>query len=142
MKKHAGLEARRKKISPDVKRAVEFSFAVANRIHEILESKGMTQRQFADRLGKKESEISKWMRGTHNFTFNSIAKLECVLGESIIQIAASQHSVYVMQVQNGISNASIHMAIRGKRAVSTLSQSVYAQSGETIAFNDLCEQLN
>lgn len=142
MKKHAGLEARRKKMSPDVKRAVEFSFAVANRIHEILESKGMTQRQFANKLGKKESEVSKWMRGTHNFTCNSIAKLECALGESIIQIASSQHSVYVLQVPNGISNASINMAIRGKQAAGILSQSVYAWSGETIALNDLCEQLN
>ena len=38
-------------------------------------------------LGKKESEISKWMRGTHNFTIDTISSIESVLGYPILQVA-------------------------------------------------------
>ncbi len=37
-------------------------------------------------LDKNESEISKWMRGTHNFTIDTIAQIEKALGEPILQV--------------------------------------------------------
>lgn len=83
------------KVPEDVKRFVDHSFDVVNQIHDILERQGKTQRDLANLLGKKESEISKWMRGTHNFTLQSIAKIEAALGESIIVTpskAATQYS--------------------------------------------------
>lgn len=71
-------------ISDEVKRFTDHSFDIVDQIHEILEKKGMSQRELAERLGKRESEISKWMRGNHNFTIRSIAKIESVLGEKLI----------------------------------------------------------
>jgi transcriptional regulator with XRE-family HTH domain len=85
MKKNSRLEARRKKIPQETKDFVDHSFAIADRIYEILEAKGMEQKDLANALGKKESEISKWLTGTHNFTLKTIAKIERFLGESIIQ---------------------------------------------------------
>ncbi|MBW3467708.1 helix-turn-helix domain-containing protein [Arthrospiribacter ruber] len=73
-------------ISDEVKRFVDHSFDVANKIHELLEKQGKTQRDLASLMGKKESEISKWMQGTHNFTLKSIAKIESVLGESLFEV--------------------------------------------------------
>lgn len=40
-------------------------------------------------LNKNESEISKWMRGTHNFTIETISSIENVLGTPILQVAGS-----------------------------------------------------
>ena len=37
-------------------------------------------------LGKKESEISKWMRGTHNFTIDTVSSIENALGVAILQV--------------------------------------------------------
>ncbi len=37
-------------------------------------------------LGKNESEISKWMRGTHNFTIDTISSIEEALGMPILQV--------------------------------------------------------
>ena len=37
-------------------------------------------------LGKSEAEISKWMRGTHNFTLDTIMNIEDVLGERILVV--------------------------------------------------------
>ncbi|PSL34731.1 helix-turn-helix domain-containing protein [Chitinophaga ginsengisoli] len=62
------------------------SLEVADRIHAILEKKGMSHRDLAQALGKSESEISKWMRGTHNFTFDTIAKINMALDAKLIYV--------------------------------------------------------
>lgn len=87
MKKNKRLEERRKSISKDIDIFVEQSFDIVDRIHEILAKQGKEQKDLARLLGKNESEISKWMTGTHNFTINTLAKIQAVLGEPIIQIA-------------------------------------------------------
>lgn len=56
------------------------------RINEILQSKGYTQKYLAERMKKKPSEINKWLKGTHNLTLKTIAKLEAELGEPIIEV--------------------------------------------------------
>lgn len=85
MKRNNRLQERRKKISKDVERFVKQSFDIVDRIHFVLKAKGMEQKDLARALGKTESEISKWMTGTHNFTIKTIAKIETVLGESVLQ---------------------------------------------------------
>lgn len=59
---------------------------IVDKIHSILEEKGLKQKDLANLLGKKDSEISKWMRGTHNFTIETITSIENVLGQRIIQV--------------------------------------------------------
>lgn len=86
MKKNSLFEARRKSVSNEAKEFVDFSFKIVDRIYDILEEKGMSQKDLADKLGKSEAEISKWMRGTHNFTISTIVKLECALGDSILSV--------------------------------------------------------
>lgn len=39
-------------------------------------------------LNKKESEISKWMRGTHNFTLDTISSIEQALGLPILSVVS------------------------------------------------------
>ncbi len=87
MKRNNIIEARRAKVSPKVRRCVDLSFLIVDRIHSILEEKGLKQKDLANMLGKKESEISKWMRGTHNFTIETISSVENVLGVPILQVA-------------------------------------------------------
>ena len=88
MKRSSIIEARRAKVSPEVRRRVDLSFLIADKIHNILEEKGLKQKDLANMLGKKESEISKWMRGTHNFTIDTISTIESVLGQPILQVAS------------------------------------------------------
>ncbi len=86
MKRSSIIDARRKTVSPEIRQQVNLSFRIVDRIHDILESKGLKQKDLANLLGKKESEISRWMRGTHNFTIDTIASIEESLGEAILQI--------------------------------------------------------
>ena len=59
---------------------------IVARIHELLKEKGITQKSLAEGMGKKPSEISKWLNGEHNFTLKSLAKLEVELGEPLIAV--------------------------------------------------------
>ena len=73
-------------ISPEMKLQMEMSVAIANRIYEILEAKGMTQKDLAMRLGKTETEVSRWLSGTHNLTLSTICKISAALEEEIVSV--------------------------------------------------------
>ena len=60
------------------------------RINQILQVKGYTQKDLADRMKKKPSEINKWLKGNHNLTLKTLAKLEAELGEPIIYTSREQ----------------------------------------------------
>ena len=73
-------------IPAEQKAQFELSFAIADRIDAILKAKGMSQKRFAQLLGKRESEISKWLTGRHNFTLQTIVKIETALGCKLIDV--------------------------------------------------------
>jgi len=56
------------------------------RVNELLRQKGYTQKELAERMNKNPSEINKWLKGNHNLTLETIAKLEAELGAPIIEV--------------------------------------------------------
>ena len=54
------------------------------RIKQLMAEKGYTQKDLAEKMNKKPSEINKWLKGNHNLTLKTLAKLEAELGEPII----------------------------------------------------------
>ena len=52
---------------------------LAEHITQILRERRKSRRWLAQRLGKTDSEVSKWLNGTHNLTLDSIAKLSDAL---------------------------------------------------------------
>ena len=86
MKTNRIMDEIRKTISPEMKMQMELSVAIANRIYDILEKKGMTQKEFAQLMGKTETEVSRWLSGTHNLTMATICKISAALGEKIIGV--------------------------------------------------------
>lgn len=77
-------------IPDDFKAAFDMNFDISERIHAILAQKGMTQKQLAGILHKRESEVSKWLTGRHNFTVATIAKISKALGEEVILVAQAK----------------------------------------------------
>ena len=69
------------------KAAFELSFDIAERLSQVLSAKGLTQKDLAHILGKRESEISRWMTGRHNCTTQTIARIETALGCKLINVA-------------------------------------------------------
>lgn len=80
------IRDRAKLVPTDIKLMVDKSMSTARKIMSILDEKGKDQKYLAELMNKKESEISKWLQGTHNFTYRTICKIEDALGEEIITI--------------------------------------------------------
>ena len=86
MKTNKLMDEIRQSITPEMKKQMELSVSIANRIYEILEEKEMSQKDLAHALGKTETEVSRWLSGTHNMTTATISKISVALGQDIVQI--------------------------------------------------------
>jgi transcriptional regulator with XRE-family HTH domain len=74
-------------ISPDINAKTEMSVAIVNRINDILKSEKMTQKDLARLMGKTETEVSRWLSGTHNLTVATLCKISAVLGKEVLHVA-------------------------------------------------------
>ncbi|MBQ9556484.1 MAG: helix-turn-helix transcriptional regulator [Muribaculaceae bacterium] len=86
MKRSKIIEERRRHVNPEVRKRVSLSFQIVDRIHEILVERNLRQKDLALMLGKSEAEISKWMRGTHNFTIDTVVAIEEALQAPVLQV--------------------------------------------------------
>ena len=82
----------RGRMSPEMKKKMELSVSIANKIYDILEARGMSQKDLAKMLGKTETEVSRWLSGMHNLTIGTIAKISIALDENLITVPLSQPS--------------------------------------------------
>ena len=87
MKTNKIMDEIRSTISPEMKMQMELSVAIANRIYEILEAKGMSQKDFARLMGETETEVSRWLSGTHNLTMATICKISAALDADVVKVA-------------------------------------------------------
>lgn len=93
MKTNKLMDEIRKSTPADTNKQVDLCVAIANRVFELLQERNMKQRDFAKALGKTETEVSRWLSGTHNLTLATIAKMATVLGDDIIYHNTEQSSV-------------------------------------------------
>ena len=77
-------EVRKRYLTPEIQKQVDMQVMIANRIYDLLKEKGMSQKDLAQRLGKTETEVSRWLSGTQNFTMASLAKIAVALDDDII----------------------------------------------------------
>lgn len=84
MKTNAIMDSMRQATPPEVNKQVDLCVEICNRIYEIMEERGMKQRDLAKALGKTETEVSRWLSGTHNMTIATIAKIATILDDNII----------------------------------------------------------
>lgn len=94
MKINALMEECRKLITPEIDKQVDFAVEIANYIYDILEEKGMSQKDLARKLGKSEAEVSRMLSGTHNMTLATIAKISVVLEKDVIKVPKKQQQQY------------------------------------------------
>ena len=63
------------------------SFAISNRLATLMQERGLNKKQFAEALGKRPNEITRWLSGEHNFTISTLAMLSTFFGKSIINVS-------------------------------------------------------
>lgn len=72
---------------PQTKRAeYEICQRIADRVSDIMHEQHLTRRELARRTGKRESEVTRWLTGRHNFTMRTISLISTALNEPIVQI--------------------------------------------------------
>ena len=68
----------------DVEVFVQLIGDLAEQVKAGMTAQGLTRRALAQRLGKSESEITKWLSGLHNLTLQSVAKLSVALQQDLL----------------------------------------------------------
>lgn len=71
-------------ITPEQQARTDRKMRVAALIGDALKDKGMAKKEFAQKVGRKPSEITKWLSGTHNFTLDTLTDIEQVLNIKLI----------------------------------------------------------
>ena len=71
-------------ISEEDKRHTRDRMLVAVKIADALEAKKLSQKRFAELMGKSESEISEWLSGNRNFTIDTLSDIGDSLGISLL----------------------------------------------------------
>lgn len=69
-----------------IQKEVDLSFEISDRIDALMRERGLTKKQFAEALGRRPSEITKWLSGQHNFTIATLAMLSTFFGQPIITV--------------------------------------------------------
>ncbi|MBD5264514.1 MAG: helix-turn-helix transcriptional regulator [Bacteroides sp.] len=73
-------------ITPEERAEARMSFQISNRLDFLMKEKGLSKKQLADAIGKRPSEITRWLSGEHNFTISTLAMLSSFFGQPIITV--------------------------------------------------------
>ena len=71
---------------PELKKQLDMSFAIADKLDAALKERGLTQKEFAHMIGHTQAEVSRWLSGTHNFTLATLAKISVALGVTLFTV--------------------------------------------------------
>jgi transcriptional regulator with XRE-family HTH domain len=80
------LEEMLGEIPENISREVELSCEISDRIDELMRERGLNKKQFAEAIGRRPSEVTKWLSGRHNFTIATLSMLSAFFGKSIIYV--------------------------------------------------------
>jgi antitoxin component HigA of HigAB toxin-antitoxin module len=73
-------------ISPEDRAQTRLSFEISNKLDALMQERGLSKKQLADAIGKRPSEITRWLSGEHNFTIATIGMLSAFFGKPIITV--------------------------------------------------------
>ncbi len=74
-------------VSPATKTLVRKQKEIADKIYRLLKQRNLTQKEFAQQLGMKESQLCKILAANANLTLKTIVKIETALNEEIVVIS-------------------------------------------------------
>lgn len=73
-------------ITPEERAEARLSFQISNRLDALMTERGLSKKQFAEAIGKRPSEITRWLSGEHNFTISTLAMLSSFFGQPIVTV--------------------------------------------------------
>lgn len=85
--------------NPEIDKFIERNLEITQKVCSILKQRGIKKNEFAKMLGKKPSEITKWLSGLHNLTLKSITKMEVALHVNLMN--PQPQYVYLGTIKGG-----------------------------------------
>lgn len=91
MKNNNLIEELLNSLSPEESLRIENRMLMAAKIDEAIKAKGWRKKDLMKALGKtNQSEVTKWLSGTHNFTVDLLTDLGRVLEVNFLNLEKSQ----------------------------------------------------
>ena len=117
------------KISPIEEKKTEKRMLISARIYDAMIKKGWKKKDFAEKIGKKPSVITKWLSGTHNFTFDTLFDIEELLDIKLLN--AKEKPISVVKYHFVVNNT--EPAITDDCTINLQSEQLYnLRSSKTI----------
>ncbi len=64
-----------KQVTPLEMEQAKLKMQLAAKIEDLIKSKSWSKSEFAEKIGKHPSEITKWLSGTQNFTIDTLIEI-------------------------------------------------------------------
>ncbi len=77
---------------------VRNTMMLAKKLDKAREDKGWSKAEFARKMGREQSEVTKWLSGTHNFGVRLLTELEMKLGIRLLNVQEEEdvHELLLM----------------------------------------------
>jgi len=79
--------------NPEEQRKTEKKMLLAVKIADVIKEKGMSRKEFAEKMGRKPSQISNWLAGIQNFQIDTLFDIEAILDIKIINVKEQKQDV-------------------------------------------------
>ncbi len=73
-------------IPREKRKEARLSFEISNKLDSLMKERGLNRKQFAEAIGKRPNEVTRWLSGEHNFTISTLAMLSAFFGKDIISV--------------------------------------------------------
>ena len=93
-------------ISLEEQKLSDRKMLLAAKIDNAMKSRGIKKGQLARMVGKQPSEITKWLRGTHNFTIETLWEIGDALNIDLINIQEEESGPVIYLAHTSARNQS------------------------------------
>ena len=99
-------------ITPVEKLQTNTKMTLAARLDDLITARGWGKSEFAEKVDKNPSEITKWLSGTQNFTIDTLAEIGVVLNMPVSELFAPKQVHVINRVQVVITVKEVQQSIR------------------------------
>jgi transcriptional regulator with XRE-family HTH domain len=99
-------------ITPLEKLQTNTKMTLAARLDDLITARGWGKSEFAEKVNKNPSEITKWLSGTQNFTIDTLAEIGVVLNMPVSELFAPKRVHVINRMQVVVSVKEVQQSIR------------------------------
>lgn len=99
-------------ITPVEKLQTSTKMTLAARLDDLITARGWGKSEFAEKVNKNPSEITKWLSGTQNFTIDTLAEIAVALNMPVSELFAPKQVQVISKVQVVITVKEVQSSIK------------------------------